>query len=79
MTIKEELEELEEKELREIVKSGIPKKVSEEKYNKNFCPGWCRYCIHYNWDLEKCSYKREYYNDNNEDVECEYWEYVYTK
>ena len=38
MTIKEELEELEEKELREIVKKGIPKKVIAEKYNEyNIC------------------------------------------
>ncbi len=76
MTIKEELEELEEKELREIVKKGIPKKVSAEKYNKYYSPGWCRYCIHYDWDLEKCDYERY---DNNEDDLCEYWEYVYTK
>ncbi len=66
----------EEIELRKIVQSGKSKKVDQDTYNKFFYPGDCKYCLFYDWNLDRCNHERGYY-DNNGESQCINWRYVY--
>ena len=66
----------EEIELWKIVLSGTSKKVDQDTYNKFFYPGDCKYCLFYDWNLDRCNHERGYY-DNNGESQCINWRYVY--
>lgn len=68
----------EEIELKKIVQSGKQKKVDKNTFEKFFCPGFCKYCLYYDWDLDRCNHERGHY-DNNGESQCMNWKYLYTK
>ncbi len=74
--------ELENIQLREIIKSGKKKKVNIDIYSDHFDPSQCRFCMNYNFDTDTCKMNMPnidpwYTKDNNLLDMCEAWDYVY--
>lgn len=66
-------------------------KVTKEQFNRNFYPGSCKVCAHYNEKTESCTidetakfethnfeHKYDFDNDDSGKMDCVCWEYKYT-
>lgn len=66
-------------------------KVSKEVFQKNFCPGWCKYCIYFDEEKEICEEEKKareftisegkklgYTQSDLDKMDCFMWEYKYT-
>lgn len=74
--------ELENIQIREIVKSGKKKKVNSDTYYDHLDPSQCRFCMNYVFETDTCKQNMPkidpwYTKDNNLDDMCEAWDYVY--
>lgn len=87
--IKEEIEKLQkewEKEEKENIelekarKKGKKIEVTEEEYDKNFDPTFCRYCMNYDDETDDCKAgitMEEWEKMDKEGEECDKYDYIY--